>query len=208
MGATSGFGCVNFTSTHVSYGNVAGPTVGVPIARIIREPPLYGGHKVRPASSPSPPHAPPDPRARLSSMKAKKIFRRSGTADPRVRWRGALPPTINPVPRRAADSCPFSFPISTPSPLTHSPAPSRLLTPPFHPTHHAPLPLPKIGPRKGFRLQRQLRPMGQLRGLGTPVALGGLPRQPPHRHRRPAVRRVPQQVLPGRPVSEDPCRPL
>lgn len=66
MGATSGFGCVNFTSTHVSYGNVAGPTVGVPIARIIREPPLYGGHKVRPASSPSPPHAPPTP-ARASA---------------------------------------------------------------------------------------------------------------------------------------------
>eukprot|EP00967_Tisochrysis_lutea_P150585 scaffold291598_cov33-Tisochrysis_lutea.AAC.1 len=45
LGATSGYGCVNYTSTHVAYGNVIGPTVGVSVADIIKEPPLYGGYK-------------------------------------------------------------------------------------------------------------------------------------------------------------------
>ena len=37
---------MNYTSTHVGYGNVKGPEVGIPIHKIIKEPKLYNGYKV------------------------------------------------------------------------------------------------------------------------------------------------------------------
>ena len=43
--SAGGIGCVNFTSTRVSYSFVSGPTIGVAVADIVDEPVLYGGYK-------------------------------------------------------------------------------------------------------------------------------------------------------------------
>ena len=43
--SAGGVGCVNFTSTRVSYSFVSGPTIGVAVADIVDEPVLYGGYK-------------------------------------------------------------------------------------------------------------------------------------------------------------------